>query len=387
MRITHLCLACFFPDGYSYQENMLPKFHKLQGHEVSVIASLQTFDKNGNVSYMDKASEYQNEYNIPVIRLDYRKPDKVYKKLKKFYGLKEALEKTNPELLFIHGCQFLDIDIVINYLKKYPETIVYVDNHADFSNSATNWLSKNILHKVLWRSMAQLIEPYIKIFYGVLPARVDFLVNMYKLPKEKCKLLVMGSDDELVIEAQKPETSKKIREKYNVKEDDFLIMTGGKIDLFKTQTLLLMQAVKNINNSKVKLIVFGSVAPELREKIEELSDGTLVQYIGWIEANDSYQMFAAADLVMFPGRHSVFWEQVVGQGIPMVVKHWDGTTHVDCGGNVEFLYKDSEDEIRTKIEEIVFTDKYLEMKKAAEKAKVHFMYSEIAKKSIEAETR
>ena len=73
---------------------MLPKFHKLQGHEVSVIASLQTFDKNGNVSYMDKASEYQNEYNIPVIRLDYRKPDKVYKKLKKFYGMQMQQIKT-----------------------------------------------------------------------------------------------------------------------------------------------------------------------------------------------------------------------------------------------------------------------------------------------------
>ena len=65
MRITHLCLGCFFPDGYSYQENMLPKYHKKLGHDVSVVASLQTFDKNGNVSYMDKASEYRNEYGIP----------------------------------------------------------------------------------------------------------------------------------------------------------------------------------------------------------------------------------------------------------------------------------------------------------------------------------
>ena len=152
MKVTHLCLACFFPDGYSYQENMLPKYHKLQGHEVSVIASLQTFDENGNVSYMDKVSEYRNEYDIPVIRLDYKKPDKIYKKLKRFNGVKEALEKTRPEILFIHGCQFLDIDIVIDYLKQNPEIVVYVDNHADFSNSATNWLSLHILHKMIWNS-------------------------------------------------------------------------------------------------------------------------------------------------------------------------------------------------------------------------------------------
>ena len=55
MRITHLCLACFFPDGYSYQENMLPKYHKKLGHDVSVIASLQTFDKNGKVTAQNPA--------------------------------------------------------------------------------------------------------------------------------------------------------------------------------------------------------------------------------------------------------------------------------------------------------------------------------------------
>ena len=108
MRITHLCMASFFPDGYSYQENMLPKFHKLQGHEVSVIASLQTFDSNGKVSYMEKASSYRNEYDIPVIRLDYKKPVKVYKKLKRFVknefeigiidDLFEGLSKRNNNL-------------------------------------------------------------------------------------------------------------------------------------------------------------------------------------------------------------------------------------------------------------------------------------------------
>lgn len=118
MKIVHLCLGCFFPDGYSYQENMLPKYHKKLGHDVSVVASLQTFDKNGNVSYMEKASEYRNEYNIPVHRLDYKKPLKIYRKLKRFIGTYAAIEKTNPDILFIHGCQFMDMDVVVRYLKN-----------------------------------------------------------------------------------------------------------------------------------------------------------------------------------------------------------------------------------------------------------------------------
>ena len=123
-----------------------------------------------------------------------------------------------------------------------------------------------------------------------------------------------------------------------------------------------MQAVSEIGNDKLKLIVFGSIAPELKAQVESLANGESVQYIGWVNANDSYPLFAAADLVVFPGGHSVFWEQVVGQGIPMIVKKWEGTTHVDCGGNVEFLYQDSVEEIKEKIETIMEKNNYFNMK-------------------------
>lgn len=384
MRVIHLCLGSFYPDGYSYQENMLPKFHKKQGHHVEVIASLQTFDQDGSPTYMTEAKTYQNEYDIKVVRLAYRKPEKVYHKMKRYVGTYKALEEAKPEILFIHGCQFMDMDIVVRYLKAHPGIRVYVDNHADFSNSATNWISRNILHKGFWRYTANLVEPYTTKFYGVLPARVEFLKNLYKLPAEKCELLVMGADDDLVESAAKPEVRATIRQKYHIADDDFLIMTGGKIDQFKTQTLLLMEAVQKIDNPKVKLIVFGSITTELKEKVAALTDGTKVQNIGWIQAKDSYQFFAAADLVVFPGRHSVFWEQVAAQGIPMLCKKWDGTTHVDVGGNVEFLTQDSVEEIQEKIVSLVeHPEKYKLMKqKAAEEGKNTFLYGRIANRAI-----
>ncbi len=384
MRVVHLCLGSFYPDGYSYQENMLPKFHKKQGHHVEVIASLQTFDKNGKTTYMPEAKTYQNEYDIKVIRLEYKKPATVYHKMKRYVGTYKALEETNPEVLFIHGCQFMDMDIVVRYLEEHPGVRVYVDNHADYSNSGTNWLSKNILHKIFWRHTAQIINPYTTKFYGVLPARVDWLVNMYHLPKEKCELLVMGADDDMVAAAAKPEVRKSIREKYEIADDDFLVMTGGKIDQWKTQTLLLMQAIQNIKSDKVKLIVFGSVTSDLQSKVNALSDGRKVQYIGWIQSQDSYQYFAASDLVVFPGRHSVFWEQVAAQGIPMLCKKWDGTTHIDIGGNVEFLIKDSDLEIQERIECLINNpEKYQAMKKSAEeKGKMFFSYESIAGRAL-----
>lgn len=383
MRITHLCLGCFYPDGFSYQENMLPKFHSLLGHEVTVIASLQTFDKNGKVTYLPRASSYRNEYGIPVVRLNYRAPAKIYRKLKRFAGTYEAIRASHPDVLFIHGCQFLDIDEVVKYLQEHPDVKTFVDNHADFSNSATNWLSENLLHKGLWRYCAHRIDPYVEKWYGVLPARVDFLRDIYRLPPEKIELLVMGADDDKVEDALRPEIRKDIREQYGIRPTDFLVMTGGKIDMAKQQTILLMQAVNRLQRADVKLIVFGSVVPELKERVMENCSGN-VQYIGWVQSDESYRYFAAADLVVFPGRHSVFWEQVAGLGIPMVCKYWEGTTHVDVGGNAVFLREDSVDELRALLLRVTEANGvYNAMKRAAEESgREAFSYRSIAERSL-----
>lgn len=385
MKIVHLCLASFFPDNYSYQENMLPKFHKQLGFDVEVIASTQSFDEHGNTCYLEKTEAYYNENDIKVLRLQYKSRRKIWRKMRRYIGVYEALCCSNPDILFIHGCQFLDMDQVVKYLKKHSDIKVYVDNHADFSNSATNWLSKNVLHKIIWRRCAHIINPYTIKFYGVLPARVDFLRDIYHLPKEKCELLVMGADDDLIEKAKLSCARRIVRDKYSIKEDDFLVMTGGKIDKWKTQTILLMKAIHNIPNEKIRLIVFGSVAQELSERINALSDGVKVQFVGWIQAEETYNYVEAADLFVFPGRHSVFWEQVTGQGIPMIVKNWPGTQHVDLGGNVLFLDQDSVEEIQRKVEAVTENPAmYQKMLNIARvKGKTVFSYREIAKRAIQ----
>ena len=69
----------------------------------------------------------------------------------------------------------------------------------------------------------------------------------------------MGGDDEKISDVKNPQIINKLRETINISDSDFVIVTGGKIDEAKAQTLLLMEAVKNFNDN-VKLIVFGSVA-------------------------------------------------------------------------------------------------------------------------------
>ncbi len=135
----------------------------------------------------------------------------------------------------------------------------------------------------------------------------------------------------------------------------------------------------------MKLLVFGPVADELKERFNALVDGRKIQYVPYVEGKDTYSYFASADLLVFPGRHSVFWEQAAGQGIPMLCKEWAGTKHVDLGGNVRFLKHDSTEEIQGEIKRLLDNpEEYRFMKSVAEREGMKtFSYRNIARQSIE----
>ncbi|SDH62105.1 Glycosyltransferase involved in cell wall bisynthesis [Pseudobutyrivibrio sp. 49] len=381
-KIVHISLNSLFTDGWSYQDQLLTKYHKKMGMEVTDITSHWINDDKGNVVWDDR-NEYVNADGVKVIRLSMKGKDEFTKKLKRFVGLAETLEKEQPDILFLHSVSFQDITVVVDYVKKHPEVVLYADNHADFSNSATNWISKNILHKIVWKHYAKKLIPYTTKFYGVMPARVDFLREVYGLPAEKLELLVMGVDDDEVPKALAPETRLEIRKQYGIAEDDILIITGGKIDMAKRQTVTLMKTINKLANPKIKLIVFGSVVDELKDAVQEQCSDNC-QYIGWIDSNRTLEYYGSADLVVFPGRHSVFWEQVVGIGKPMICKYWNGTTHVDLGGNVKFLYEDTEEELEKVITSVLNSpEEYNNMKQIAEtKGMKAFSYSQIANQSM-----
>lgn len=382
-KIVHICLNSLFTDGWSYQDQLLSKYHKKMGLDVTVLTSHWVNDDKGNIVWDDR-DEYINGDGVKVVRLKMKGKDDYSRKLVYFQSFYETLEKEHPNILFIHGVNFKDVSFVVRYLDKNPGVIVYVDNHADFSNSATNWVSKNILHKIVWKHYSKLLEPYVKKFYGVTPSRVEFFKDMYGTPAGRTELLVMGVDDEDVPKALSQENRAEIRHKYGIADDDILVITGGKIDLAKKQTITLMEAINQLDNPKVKLIVFGSVVDELKDALNaRISERC--KYIGWIDSSETLNYYGAADLVVFPGRHSVFWEQVVGIGKPMICKYWDGTTHVDLGGNVKFLYHDTKEELLEVIGQVLGdNEEYNKMKEVAvTKGMQTFSYSEIAKRSIE----
>jgi hypothetical protein len=360
----------------------LPKFHKQLGYNVEIIASNQSYNSEGEVIYFNGRSSYLNENGILVYRVPYRKPQKLFRTLRVYKGLRSLLSRIQPDILFIHGCQFLDIKEVLRYKQINKSTKIFIDNHADFSNSARNIFSRIILHQIIWKFAVKRIIPYVEKFFGVLPARVDFLTKMYNVPKEKTELLIMGADDLLVEKYyHNKEVSNQIRSQFKVQKKEKLVITGGKIDKSKIQVLNLMRYIRD-GQHPLKLIVFGSIAKDLEKEFLSLVDNKSVYYIGWIDNEMSYKYLTSSDFIVFPGRHSVYWEQAAALGKPLILKYWDGTDHINVNNNVLYLLGDSEDYLIQALAHMTNPDEYERIKYNAESAREYFLYSKIARQSL-----
>jgi glycosyltransferase involved in cell wall biosynthesis len=378
-------IACFYIEGWEYQENILPRFHKKMGLDVNIVST--RFTKNEkNEAVVRDAEKYMNSDGIEVQILDYHRPNFIQKLLnfKPISGLPKTLIEIRPDIVFIHGIQFPNIFDVIKYKKENPSVKIFCDQHGDYYNMPVNTMTEKIYQKIIFRYFASRIAKHSEKIWGVTPWRVDYLREVYKINKNKIGLLVMGGDDSKIDFSKQTIIRVKRRLQLNIQEEDFVLISGGKLDKSKN-ILSLMKAVTAINSKSIKLVIFGSINNDINSKFNQiLKSNPNIHFINWITADVAYEWFLSADLAIFPGTHSVLWEQAIACGLPTVFKKWEGMTHVDIGGNCEFLLNGSSTEIQEVIKKIALDkNKYSKMKHISmAKGTQEFSYSKIAKKSI-----
>lgn len=380
MRILHLCLGAFYIDNYSYQENMLTKYHARMGHDVYVITSLFTFGEDGRGTYLNHAMEYDNAEGVHVIRLKYRSPSRLCKVFRVYEGLREAITSFNPDLIFSHNVSYADTKVVRDYLKQNPQVRLFADNHADYVNSARNWFSYHVKHRLVWRHYAQFLNPYMEKCYGVTPMRCRFLKEMYHIDSSKIEFLPMGVDDDAIPENQNL-VRESIRLELGIGKNDLVVFTGGKIDKLKN-THILVSAIKRLKSSRVHLIICGTLTPQMECLRDSIDDNVNIHYLGWCNASRVINCMVASDIACFPGTHSTLWEQAVGVGLPSVFKRWNEMEHVNVNGNCLFVEGENVDELTEAIKKALDPTHFPKLKEKAVLASQHFLYSNIARRAI-----
>lgn len=330
MRIIHICLASYYVDGYSYQENIFPRINHEQGHDVLIIASTETFLDNKTLGYVSP-SEYTTEYGVRIIRLPYRKIFnlKISSKLRYYKGLYKNIQSFNPNIIYLHDASFGSINEICVYAKKNREVKVYIDTHTAIYNSGTTWVSMTFLHKFYYKRMIQKILPYTEKYFYIGLSERDFNKDVYRVPESLMEFLPLGglipNDKEYC------EVRMQIRNEYGIADDELIMVHSGKLTPAK-KTLQILEALRQVPELSGRLIIVGSIREDCREEIENgIDKDDRVEFIGWKDAESVRDLLCAADIYLHPGGLSVTVQDATCCFCPVMVYPYETYTKLDCG--------------------------------------------------------
>ena len=343
MRVLMICE--FFDPSMEFQENLAVKYYLKHGHEVALITSTFTsvFDYyNGNYDPKIPASSFEH-MGATIHRLPYAY--NLLNKLRAHPDLTPIIEAFKPDLIYVHDIapNFPDF---VRYVKRNPQCKMIMDYHCDYANSGKNWVSRKILHGVLRRHFLNQARPYLSKIFPVVPAGFTFLNELYGVPMEEMELLPLGGDIDLIRSVKDQPETRALRKKYNLSDDDVVIVLGGKLTPRKKVELLL-EAIDCPELSGVKVLVageFGPEEPEYRERILAMAAplGDQVRFCGWQDNIGVYRHMAAADIACFPASRSIMWEAAIVCGLPLLcgnTGHQD-LSYLNLHDNVIILQRD-----------------------------------------------
>ncbi len=320
MKILHCCLSCFYIDEYNYQENILPKIHFENGHDVKIIASTETFIDNKRIGYVEPSTYYTKE-GIEITRVPYKKylPHSLMKKVRHYDNVKKFLYDFKPDIIMFHGVPALEISTICKYKKNNLRVKLYVDSHEDDNNSANNFLSKHILHKIFYRAILKKNIKYIDKILYITPETRDFLIKYYKIPESKIEFYPLGGTiiDE---ETKGMYRNEKIKE-LCLSNDNIVFCHSGKMSENK-KTYELIDNFTKVKDERFRLLVIGTFTDDVKSKVVPLiNSDKRIMYLGWKKSDELIKYIAASDLYVQPGSQSATMQNSLCSGTPVLFKN------------------------------------------------------------------
>ncbi|MBI1944983.1 MAG: glycosyltransferase family 4 protein [Deltaproteobacteria bacterium] len=303
MRIAHLCLSCFYIDGYGYQENELVRQHVNDGHDVLVIASTETFGTDRTLTYVSPG-RYLGTDGAPVVRLPYRKlgPHALSKKLRLHPGVHRLLDDFKPDVMLFHGLCGFELLTAARYRRAHPGVHLLVDSHEDRNNSARSFLAEYGLHRGYYGPILRASLPDIDKVLCISIETMDFVEQMYGVPRPMLEFFPLGgviyADDEYL------ERRARGRRACDLDERTTLLLQSGKMDGAK-RLLESLDAFARTPGEHLRFAVVGSLAHDIEERARAaIAADRRVSFLGWKSSEELKDLLCAADVYVQPGTQS-----------------------------------------------------------------------------------
>lgn len=318
MKIAHICLSCFYIDGYGYQENELVRQHVADGHDVTVIASTESFDSARELTYV-QPSTYMGSDGAKVIRLPYRAflPQKIMRKLRFHPGVLDLLRGIDPDVILFHGLCGWELFSVARYKKMFPHVKLYVDSHEDHNNSATNFISKYILHKTYYRSIISRCRHEFEKILCVSMETIDFVETTYGVPRSQLEFFPLGG--RIFDDAEYAARRERGRLSAGITDDQIMLLQSGKMGPRK-KVLESLRAFSQTSGSHLRFILAGALDESLRAEADRMiAADRRISFLGWKGAEELGDLLCAADAYIQPGTQSATMQMALCARCPVVL--------------------------------------------------------------------
>jgi len=308
MKILMFCET--FNLNFNYQENSLTKSYLKMEHTVAVIVPKDEDDGDDFWQLSIEDGEYKG---LVIYKLNHCV--NIFNKIIVLKSVKVILNLFNPEVIFCHNLNF-NLAAITKFC-DINSCMLKIDFHIDYVNSGKSFLSKYIQHRFIRSLYFRFYSRCFDKIYAITPGTIKFLVDNYSLNNSQIELLPLGCD-----------LDESIDDNFvNEKIDEFLfhdsslkIFTAGIFDENK-KLHTLIEAVKRLESSKIRLIVLGTFNNEAYKlSIENLTgDASNIFFLGWKNYREIVKYIKYSDLAVFPGTQSVIWQQCLGMGLPIIV--------------------------------------------------------------------
>ena len=185
----------------------------------------------------------------------------------------------------------------------------------------------------------------------------DFIAKQVRdylnISEERCIVLKNGIDTKKFSKIIDDEEKEKIKEQYNIKKEEKILLYTGRIVLEKGIKELL-QAVLKVKNKNFKLMIVGSALNdiELKTKFEkEIEDLTKelkdkVVFTGFIDYKEIYKFYSIADIAVLPSicddAAPLTIIESMASGLPIITTNSGGIPEYAKNGCAIILEKDKD---------------------------------------------
>lgn len=299
MKIVHLVPN--FNLDQKYQEFYLAKYHARLGHDVFVV----TTNKK-----IKEISKYRiNNFTVICLPKKFGYSDFILAK-----HLKTTLKKINPDIVHAHDMtQGFQVQAA-----QYKKEIGYrfiIDQHR-YSLDIRPSLLVRLEYLFFRRLVANFAYKRADYITAIVPEAKEF-INKFHSYRGEISVIPLGFDPELFFPDEG--LRKKMRLKYKVANDSFVIVCTGNMQEFK-KIEILVEAFNAIINDNVHLFLVGNIKLSYKNVLCSLAQrGANIHFVPNQNDESLNEFYNMSDIAVWPFFPTVSIINALGSGLPVIL--------------------------------------------------------------------